>query len=187
MDFSEIMAAARQREETVSLCLDGTLNAEHEALSDALEEARRGVDTTSLGEPVRGFAIAQQIVDLETRMTEATKTFKVRALGHKAWSDLLASHPPEDPDVSAFNLKTFPPALIAACSLDPIMSDDQVTELFEVLNLGQRNLLFGAAWRANQGVDIPFSQAASETLQSSGARSKSPVPGVSPDRSSSVE
>ncbi len=188
MEFHEVMAVAKPREATVRLCLDQSLNSEHERLEEALDAARKGPDTTSMSEPVKGYAIAQQITELEARSEAAKVTFVLRALGHKAWSDLLAAHPPEDPEVSTFNLLTFPPALIAACSLDPIMSEEQVsTELFEVLNWGQRNLLFNTAFAANTGVDVPFSLAASATLQTYGLKSSSPEPGGNPDPSSSDE
>jgi hypothetical protein len=121
----------------------------------------------------KATAVAEAIEDVEARMVEHTIPFRLRALGPKDWSDLIAAHPPR-PDTDeqtfgerVFNTETYPPALIAACCFDPAMTVDQVRELFEVLNEGQRNALFNGAWRANMGIDVPFSPAASAMLRSS--------------------
>ena len=164
-DLSEILAAASLREESVELCVDGALNARfaelQRELAAALEKA-----PSSLADGGQAGLVERAMTEVRSAMAEHSFTFRFRALGAKAWSDLRAAHPGRDGKSEAWNVETFPPALIVACCVDPQLDAAGVERLFEVLNQGQRDLLFQAAWDANQGSDVPFWRAASEQTPS---------------------
>lgn len=163
-----IIGKAKPAERTVALCLAGDLNAEVEDLERDL--ARVG-EVTSMADGGGRRVIAEQIETVRGKMRESEVVFRFRAISPKAWSDLITAHPATSED-RAFNTDTFPPALIAACGVDPVFDGPaQVGELFEVLNQGQRDELFDCAWRVNrESVSVPFSVAASVLLGSSGPR-----------------
>lgn len=164
-DFADILKAASLRESSIDLCVDGKLNAEHSEIRSKLAAAKQA-PRDSLGAADDVTALQRRLEDIRAQMVDHTFTFRFRALPAKAWSDLRAAHRPDDPAQGVFDQETFPKALIVSCAIDPEMTDAQVGELFEVLNEGQRDALFGAAWEANQDGSIPFSLAASELSRS---------------------
>ena len=105
-----------------------------------------------------GTGIPQTIEEVITSLGER------RYIGDRAYSDLMAAHP-ADNDNEAFDSETFPRALVAASCVDPVMTEGDVTELFEVINEGEIKKLFDAAWEVHNAADvIPFSLAASALL-----------------------
>ncbi len=99
-------------------------------------------------------------------MKDAEVEFTFRALGAQAWSDLVAAHPGKA-DGDAWDPDTLAPALVAASAVDPVMTQDDVDELFEALNMGQRQALMDAAWQVNgEATSVPFSLHASAILAS---------------------
>lgn len=162
--FAEIMAAATLREETVEVCVDGALNSTFESLERELRKAERDYKPTALDSEDPRRELAEKIEAVRQQMVEHTFAFTFRGLAAKEWSDLLAAHPGREGISEAWNQLTMPSALVSACSVDPQLSEEEATSLFQVLNEGQRNLLFAAAWAANHGGDVPFSRAASDIL-----------------------
>ena len=80
-------------------------------------------------------------------------------IGRNAFRRLLSEH---EADGELFDRDTFPGALIAACSLDPVLTVAEVTELGDLLTDGQWDELFSASWDACREVDdVPFSALAS--------------------------
>lgn len=168
-DFSEVMAAATPREETVELCVDGALNSTFESLERRLR-AFADWKPNALEDEDPRLEIAREMEGVREQMRKHSFVFTMRAISAKQWSDLMAAHPGRPEIAESFNQLTFPSALIAVCCVDPVMSVEQVDALFERLNEGQRNLLFSSAWVANHGGDVPFSRAASELLGGSGQK-----------------
>lgn len=166
-DIADILKRARPRESTVTVCLAGDLAAEVERLEALLARTRQDAwKAESLASADPGTETAQRIADLQSQMADSEVTFTLRALGHRAWSDLMAAHPSEATD-QAFDPVSFTPALIAACCVDPEMTVDQVGELFDVLSTGQVKGLIDAAFEVNsEPTAVPFSLAASAILAS---------------------
>lgn len=168
--FADILATAKPRETEVRLCLAGDLAAEADRLSAELEALGSRFAPSSLAEVDPRAAIDSELAEVHDQMRAAEETFRFRALGPKAWSDLEAAHPGRTAD-EAWNPDTFAPALVAASSIAPAMSLQDVEALFEVLNDRQRGQLFTAAYQANRGeTRVPFSPAASPNRSSSGAK-----------------
>ena len=168
--FDKIVAGASRPERSVTLCTAGALNARLQELERTLADEHQKV-STSLADGGRRRELAEEIESVLSEMRAHEHTFTFRGLAHKAWSDLTAEHKPRDGKSEIVNLETFPAACIAASLVK--VDDDEVTtdvedveKLFDVLNEGQIDQLFNAAWEANTGGrSVPFSALASATLQ----------------------
>lgn len=164
-DFTSMIKGARLPERTVLVCLRGDLAADHEQAERELEVARRSPATSLDGNGVG--ELIERIEALQNEMREHSYNFRFRGLPRPAWRALYQTHEPRRQDDGephpvdrefGFNVETFWHALIRACLIDPVLSDEQWTELDGVLTDRQFGGLQEAAWKANQGeVDVPFS------------------------------
>ena len=102
------------------------------------EKIRAGVDAADAAELAPLEAAASTALDA---MEAATTWFTFRSLGRKAFFELLAAHPPRDEDHEAaatvgegsrapWNLDTFPEALVQTSCVDPVLTDDQIADIF---------------------------------------------------------
>jgi hypothetical protein len=89
-------------------------------------------------------------------------TLKYQAIGMRAYDKLVAKHPPK-PDQraegSSFDMDTFAPALISACSVDPEITQEEAKEIWnsDDWSRGDVMVLFrNAVELNNRGLDIPF-------------------------------
>lgn len=164
-NIRDIIAAAKPAERSVSLCLRGDLNTAIEDADRELQQELVVPANQTLGGNPRIRELADLIESLRTEMRESETTFTFRAIHPKAWSDLIAAHPSRKDKPEAFNIETLPLAAISVCAIDPEMTLADVDDLMAVLNAGQRDDLFEAAWRVNtKPLTIPFSVAASQVL-----------------------
>lgn len=174
-------AGPTTRTHRVWLGADLDLVDEYEAAVESLEDAKKPGDSLA----GRGsVADAQQRVDdLRARLDEFAVDFKLRGLDDLHWSRLLDQHQPradtdgkvnEDDAGFGYNMETFPPALVRAATVDPVMDDDDWQALLGdentigLITSNQLQKLFGVAFRLTRHpVDIPFSSAASQPTRSS--------------------
>ena len=169
--LDKIVGEASRPECSVTLCTAGTLNSRLQDLERQLADEHQKV-STSLADGGRRRELAEQIQSVVEEMRAAEHTFTFRGLPHKVWSDLTAEHKPRDDRNEAVNLDTFPAACIAASlaridGQDATVTVGEVEGLFDVLNEGQIDQLFNAAWEANTGGrSVPFSGLASAILRS---------------------
>ncbi|MFF7610748.1 hypothetical protein [Streptomyces lavendulae] len=164
-DIKKILKDARPRERTVKVCIAGDLAGEIERLEDELREVSEDWQPTSIADSHPGRAISQRIAELREQIRGSEVPFLLRYIGDEAYSSLLAAHPSQNPREEAFDSVTFPRALIAACTVDPAMNEDEVKALFEILNQGEIKKLFDAAWDVHNASGlVPFSLAASALL-----------------------
>ncbi|MFJ8154808.1 hypothetical protein [Streptomyces sp. NPDC094468] len=162
--ITDILKQAKPRERTVMVCIRGDLAGEAEGLAEQLTKVNEDWEPSDLTEEHPARAIAAQLKAARDAAREAEVPFKLRYIGDRAYSDMLAAHPSEKDD-ELFDSVTFPRALIAASCVDPEMTEEQVIELFEVINEGEIKKLFDAAWEVHNSSDIvPFSLAASALL-----------------------
>lgn len=173
--FDKLVAEASRPECSVTLCTAGALNARLQDLERQLAD-EHGKVSTSLADGGQRRILAEQVASVVEEMRAHEHTFTFRGLPHKAWSDLTAAHKPRDGKNELVNLETFPAACITA-SLVKLDGDEvtveavEVDALFDVLNEGQIDQLFNAAWEANTGGrSVPFSGLASAILQSTATK-----------------
>lgn len=158
-DFTELLAKASLRGLTVPVCLDGDASAELDEAERELEALGEWV-SSSLGERNPALAAAARVEAAREAVLAATAKFRFRAMGHLAYSGLLAAHPPGEnaAEGERFDAATFLPALLVASCAEPAMSLPQVELLLDRINDGQARALYGAALTVNEEASpIPFS------------------------------
>ncbi|MFB6873765.1 hypothetical protein [Streptomyces sp. NPDC056323] len=171
-DIKALLAKAKPRERTVKVMLDGQLAGEIERLEAELLEVSGEWEPADLAEEHPGRKISAQIAKLREKARASEAVFLLRNIGDEKYSSLLAEHPSTDPN-EGFDSVTFPRALISASCVDPVMTEDDVKALFEVITQGQIKDLFDAAWDVhNSSGLVPFSLAASALLAAAGGGEK---------------
>ena len=152
------IAAAESAPRTieVEVCHSGGLVNLHAELVDELagviDEMNKNRSVGTQTDP-RVAEIHDQIGEVEAAMAEHSVTYQVAPIGALAWNNLLRQHAPR-PGVDkglAYNLETFPPAVVAACVTDEAFGLDEATDLYNRLSSAEWNKLFNAAWVANEG------------------------------------
>lgn len=119
------------------------------ATLDLLKSKKRARETFSLF-----------LLDEDGEQQEVQMTFQ--SIGARAYDKLVSKHPPkadERVEGASFHLDTFAPALIAACAVDPEMTPQDATEIWESEDWSRGDLmvLFTKAVSINnRGIDIPF-------------------------------
>lgn len=100
-----------------------------------------------------------------------TVDFKLRALPRSEYRAMLDDHPPVDSGAE-WNPDTFCPALIAACCVDPVMTGEQATQIWNEWEAGEVGRLFLACWQLNeQTAGVGFTLPGSAKTSGSGQRS----------------
>jgi hypothetical protein len=157
----EILNTARTRETVVRLCLRGDLVAEFEAAEARLADLTMGAGWGNGDDETQ--ALAERLTELRAEMLEDTVEFRFKALRRKAWDDLETQHASPE---GGTNMNTFAPALILASLVDPVMTEAELDELYDLINDGQRGALFAAAWNVNtEATEVPFSDRASAVMR----------------------
>lgn len=166
--IDDILGQIRLPERVYNLCVRADLRAEWEQAEAEVEQAEAESRTSLAGSSAAGRKAAKRVQELEREMAESTIPVRLRALTYKGLSDLLAKHPPrEDKEEGGWNGDTFPVALLAACAVEPAMSEDQAGQLVDRLTNGQWDDLFNICWALNRSsTDVPKSKRASELLRS---------------------
>lgn len=90
-------------------------------------------------------------------------TLKYQAIGMRDYDKLVSKHPPKPEqraDGASFDIDSFAPALIAACSVEPDISLEEAKTIWDSpdWSRGDVMVLFrNAVELNNRGLDIPFS------------------------------
>ena len=96
--------------------------------------------------------------------TPLTLEMRMRAISSRQYDRLVADHPPtpvQKDQGGAYNVDSFAPALIAAVSLDPKISVEDATEIYnsDEWSSGEIGGLFVECLRlCNVGLDVPFTE-----------------------------
>lgn len=165
LDFADIMRKKTAVSKKVKIQLDGAIAIKMEALEDELDEAR--AYDKAHNEPDRVPEVEKKIEALVQSAKETSVTFEFQGIGRAAYDKLVEAHPPrkEDKDNKAeFNVDTFPPALIAASSFEPKITEEQAELIFNDPSWSQAELLklFYTAYSVNNEVaDLPKSRSGS--------------------------
>ncbi len=157
-DFSELLAQATPRTERVTLCLRGDLTDRIDQLIAAHALAQADDENSNSANVAPD--IAEEIIGLIEEADENSVDFVLRSIGARAWSDLLADHPPSADDMAMgrdHDSRTFPLAALAASITAPEgATPEMVTELEEKLSAGAWQQLWTACLAVNiVGGDIP--------------------------------
>lgn len=150
------LKAKQPRRITVGVYLDEAPADRYDAFVLALFEAR------AKGQPEEELdALKAQLDSAQALLDEQTAWFTFQGLGRSAFARLLAEHPPTQADLqkardagqppSDYDPNTFAPALIAASSLTPKLTEDDVLDLYDNPSWNDDELgsLFAAALSVN--------------------------------------
>lgn len=139
-------------------------------------------------------AVVARIAEIEAEIEESIIEFRFRSIGHRAWADLLAKHPPKKAHLEMdrrldHNPETFPFEAIAASCVEPMMTVEQVRQLDQspLMDVKAWSMLWGACIAANVAADPPKSMAAGAIRRLSGEFGGRPTTTESPAASYSEE
>lgn len=172
--IAEILAMKEPTVQTVRVCLSADLAARISEARQEMTIARNMVAAAGEGQsPQRAERLVQAEQELEALQVEADPVlvdFKFQSIGSANYDALLADHPPspkqkkdhkaalQDAQQSfkplEFNVDTFPPALTAAASLEPKMTDEDTAEMWNSPSWNQAELM--ALFAAAVGVQTTF-------------------------------
>lgn len=169
LTFADILAKAKPARRSVFIHLAGDLLARRDELEIDIEEAARferlavrnsdDQPERALGDSSETDVLVAELRDVLDALRASRTRFTFQVLPRTDW-DLLRKRYEVSEGKVDFEAMSVP--LVAACCVEPAMTEAEVAELFEILNLDQRQKLFEGAWAVNTGaVDIPFSPAGS--------------------------
>lgn len=189
--IGDIIASAKLPERSETLCVRGDLLDEWQDLEQQLAKtqvAEHGSDSLARGGEAR--KIAERMQALREEMREHEHTFHFRALPATEYSDLQAKHGPTQKQREQgydLNWDTWPKALVAACAIDPEMTEEEAGQLASAVSDGQWDQLLRCVMTVNRSkVDVPNSDGVSAILQRTAPKSKRPGRGGSRGGASSV-
>lgn len=170
-DTKAWLSTGKRAESHIPVCIRGDLFGDIQELDRQLRELKKATGVT-LAEQAEPRRLAERIEALRQQMAEATRVFKIQALGKRGWSELTAAHPPRpDNELDAkaeVNSATFYEALLKKSVIEPELDAEDWDNLRILLTDGQWKELQNTAVGLNlDKVSIPFSSAASATLRPS--------------------
>lgn len=165
LTLEDVLTSARRHEKVARICIKADLQAEHDELVEELASMVNAqgeliVDPESaIGEQSaaeRAQELADRLAALRREMRGSMWSVRFRAMPSDEWQVFFKKEMPaeKNADMTPFNIK-----MIAACAVDPPMTEAEVTKLRSVLGLAQWVELANKAWAANTagGVDVPKS------------------------------
>lgn len=187
--IARLIATAQPRTIEVQVCARGDLVDRHAVLVAELSAAEANVERTAsvAGDPEVG-RIAGEILAVEAEQEASTVTFTLTSVSRRVWADLLAAHPPRPQDKGLdHNADTFPPAVVAACSKSPKVTDEEAVQLLDALPVSEWTKL----WLGAVGLNVtptphPKLKAATELVQANAESSTTQAPTASRGRRSSA-
>ncbi|GAB3656451.1 hypothetical protein [Glycomyces tarimensis] len=128
----EALKHAKLPEADLAICLDASAI-----------EAYRAAERDAAAKTAGSLRSKKPTVDDELRdaVDRATLRLKLRGLPRRHWTDLVKDHPPrkdnrEDRQVG-YNESTFYVAMVRACIVDPVVTDEDWDEIDAVLTEGE--------------------------------------------------
>lgn len=172
--IEEILARAKPRAEVARICLAGDLRVEHTRLSEELDQLTERAGVRKMSGTASGEArqLAGRIQELEQDMAKATEEFRFNGISEETLEALRERFPAREGKRETWNVSAAGAALVAACAVEPPMTEPQAEMLRKSLAQGDWDTLVEAAWTATASKDqsIPFSERASVLTTGSGSK-----------------
>lgn len=192
LTIEEMLAAAELPEDSVQLCLRGSLVREYEELEVELRTA--STVATSLGERAPASRLAERLEALRDEMLRYAVTIRMRALPPKPWRDYVATQPQvetaDDPKGETFDERfhAWVCQMVSLVCFEPTMTAEQANALHLKLSNAQWRNVTNTAWALNdERQNVPFSAAASAMIANSEQSLRRPAHGVSRTRGGSAK
>jgi hypothetical protein len=184
--IGEKLAAAQRAQDNMTIYLPGPARAEWTRVKAEYDRIKAADAGAMLNPNPELKKLAAQLGELEEQMREDSIDLTVQSLrrqrtpatpkDERTWRELCDEHPPrkgkdgkiEPDDSPGVNMQTFPEALIRHSVIEPDLTAEHWDQLlYDVMTEAQFDALFALSWRLNKNpVDVPFSFAASKTLNS---------------------
>lgn len=186
LSIREIIDRKKPPEESIPIVVDGDLAAEYTRLEVQLRDAG---PAQSLADDGAVEVLTARMEALRARMLESRVFFHLRALREPDWSPYRAALPTkrdeQTEEEAAEEYHRWLCSMLAATCVEPVMTPDEVHDLFEVLSSGEWSSLAGSALALNTArQDVPFSEAASAIFRRYAGKSRRPEPSTVLDQSS---
>lgn len=195
--ISEIRRLKKPNEKQVDILLEPLLKAKVEEKTREVEQLTRAEQRGRKDLSQKSAIKAQEELDaIMDEVRSESVTFLFRDIGRKKLDTLIAAHRPTEEMKTqwkdegnagslAYNLETFPPALIAACCVDPEMSLEDAQAICEEWGGGDIEALFyGALASCREQTSIPLSKNGTGQMNDSPLSSTMPLTTESPTPSS---
>jgi hypothetical protein len=141
LSIEDILKLANPRTEVARVCIDGRLLGRHKDLTARLTAAPDG--------SAEAAELRQQVAETEAAIAERRVPFTFAGIPYARRLDIERRFPRDD-DRPGWDVVKGAHALIAACAVDPPMTEDQAGKLLEALSEGAADELFSAALLATQ-------------------------------------
>lgn len=172
--MADIIAAKKPNTRTIDIVLDTDL-----ANEIKLKEQELGQAKSRRRDLAHGVGpIEVELDELYERAADIAVTFTFQDMGRKPFDDLILAHPPTSQQkqhiadlgggVLEYNIDTFPPALLAATAIDPVMTVEEAETIFNEWGSGEAELLFSVALMVcKERASVPLSRSGTEPTQDS--------------------
>lgn len=171
MDIKKILGEKRRRTRTVYILLDDSLATERDQLIIEAGIAERQ-DAWQNRKP-EAPALQERIRDLDVKIAESRVPFVFGAMPRTRWVELDEEFTGDDGEL---DVEGFGPHLLAESSVDPVMTLEDVAEMWDTWSAAETEQLYIAAYRVNREVrGIPFIDAGTGATPSSGSNSTTSV------------
>lgn len=178
--IDNLIATAVARTSQVRVCARGDLADRHVETAAELQRWLEVEGDDALAEDSNVRHLKDQLLAIEEEMETSSVTIRVATIPAYRWANLIRLHAPtreqraqgfdNDPD-------TFPTAAVAACAVEPKISEDQARQLRDTLHQAEWNKLWIAVLLLNtEETPTPKLGAATAALLAS-APSSTPASG----------
>jgi hypothetical protein len=201
MKYADIKARKVSTRRSVSIVFDGEIMSRIDALKDRIKVETR-LDARENRDPIAP-RLRRELDALYEQARESEVKFTFRSMGRALFEKLMADHPATAEqraevkkiqaessmmlDPPKWDGQTFPPAIIAASSFDPIITLEEAQAMYEDPNWSPAELLrlfecaLSCYWEVEE---IPFGAGDTATMLSSELNSTTAGSGESPGLSS---
>lgn len=168
--FEEIRRLKKPNEVSVEVLLNPDVSRTLEELERRYEKAKRLDERQN--RPPEAPIILRQIEDLRLEMEDDKVVFVFRDPGRLKFDALVDAHPPTDKDRKEnqyqWDPDGFVPALLSLAAIDPKLSIEEATEIYNEWGRGDVEALFNAALQASlEQASIPFTKRDTEAILAS--------------------
>lgn len=168
LTYAELKKRKKPSVKRVPVVFDSEIAEEFNELNLEVTNAKEDMEMNPRNKELRTkyFDLKEKLDALLPKVEEQTVEFVFRSIGRARFDEVMESCPPTDKqlndakkkgeDVPLWNGDTFPPALVAACIVEPELTEDEVFEIWEDEDWNHAEVLslFMAALEVNQSRNI---------------------------------
>lgn len=165
LTFEELKKRKKPNTKEVPILLDPEIGIKYNECLDKILKIEQSLESDDSNRSVSSElkTLNKERDLLEKELEENTVVFKIKALNPEAFDEILNDNPPTSKQIKEahqnnrtveWNPETVPPVLVAACLVEPELSEDDVKEIWKDPSWNSAELLklFEAAMSVNYQV-----------------------------------